>query len=86
MIKEDLRNMFQKVSRHRLRNYRALKNLGPVNFVVELGSLGELALKVVTFSSAEFKTFTIKIDSRMLEHFKADSLNFDAIDYEDITK
>ena len=69
-----------------MRKYGDLQSLENENYLLYLSATGELALLLVIYMPKQFKTFTVKVDDKVLKEVKNPGFNFASLEYIDISK
>ena len=63
-----------------------LKSLKEVKYFLCLSNCGKLNFYAALYLPKEFKTFLIKIDSKVLSTIESETVDFDTFEYLDISK
>jgi hypothetical protein len=75
LLREELKDIFEPLEAFRISNLYKLKTLSKEKYLVCLNGSGKVTLHLFIYLSKEFKTFSLKVDSKVLQ--KVGSTNFD---------
>jgi hypothetical protein len=76
LLKVELKNIFGPIEAFRIENYSTLTELSKEKYLVCLNAWGKITLHLLIYLSKEFKTFSLKVDSKILQKLRSSTFDF----------